>query len=148
MRIYAIRDRLIDYFMRPFFLENDKAAMQAIAEIVNDKEGASAIAQTPHQFELWRLADIEENGEVKGSKEYLGDASGLIRTGVRPDTNRRPGSDESKDQPEPRRSTPSGDRGYPGTLPSTHKNQATAGSEQAPEARPGLQRMARTVSTD
>lgn len=92
MKIYAIRDRLIDYFMQPFFGPSDKQVLAAIAQTVNDQEGKSAINQTPQHFEVWRLGEIDEQtGQVEGDREYLADADSLIRDRVRADAEIRPG---------------------------------------------------------
>jgi len=121
--------------MRPFFLENDKAAMQAIAQIVNNGDPNNAVAQAPHQFEIWKLGEITENGEVKPEKEYLGDASSLIRGDIREDTHRRPGTGTREVAPDPSTGTPGGDRGGTGTLPSTPPDASRTASWQATEAR-------------
>lgn len=92
MKIYALRDRLIDYFMQPFFGPSDKQVLAAIAQTVNDQEATNAINKTPEHFEVWRLGEIDEQtGQVEGDREYLADAASLIRGRVRADAEIRPG---------------------------------------------------------
>lgn len=85
MNIYGIRDRMIDWFIQPpFFAPNDNSAMASLAEIVNG-ETRHAITQAPHHFELWRLGEVnEETGQLVPSREYLADASSLLRGNFRP----------------------------------------------------------------
>lgn len=85
MRLYAIRDRLLDYFLQPFVGPSDRQVKAAVAENVNNTESQHAVAKAPHQFELWRLAFIDEQtGQVEGEREYLCDLNSLVRGGVRP----------------------------------------------------------------
>lgn len=80
MNIYAIRDRLIDYFMQPFIGPDDKMVLAAIAVSVNTPDSKEPIHHAPHHFEIWRLGKIDqETGEVIRDRELLGDASSLVR---------------------------------------------------------------------
>lgn len=84
MKLYALRDRLIDYFLQPFAAPGDKEVMSSLAALINREGNNDPIAQAPHHFELWRLADInEETGKVTGEPEFIGDCSALIRASVR-----------------------------------------------------------------
>lgn len=84
MKIYAIRDRLIDYFMQPFVGPDDKSVLASVARLVNQGEVTSDIAQAPHQFEVWTLGIIQEDGTITPERGYLGDCSSLIRRDIRP----------------------------------------------------------------
>lgn len=86
MKIYAIRDRLIDYFMQPFVGPDDKSVMASVARLVNTGEVTSDIAQAPHQFEVWTLGQVTEEGHLVPERQYLGDCSSLVRN-VRPRIN-------------------------------------------------------------
>lgn len=90
MKIYAVRDRMIDYFLQPFAAPDDKNVLAAIARQVNHQESTDAIAQTPHHFEIWRLGQVEEDGTLTPGKEFIADASSLIRGGVRGATEDQP----------------------------------------------------------
>lgn len=83
MKLYAIRDRLIGYYMTPFPGPSDHQVKAAVANNVNNG-GDHGINKAPHQFELWRLAGFdEETGKVTGEPEYLCDLASLVRRGVR-----------------------------------------------------------------
>lgn len=86
MKIYAIRDRLLNYFMQPFAGPEDKAVLAAIARTINTGDPTSDIVQAPHHFEVWRLAKVTEDGHIEEDRELIADAASLIRPGVR--TNR------------------------------------------------------------
>jgi len=79
MRIYTIRDRLIDYYNAPFVAPNDKEAMAGVAMGINHPESTNAIAQAPHHFELYRLGDVTEEGTIVPNKEFLLDCAALVR---------------------------------------------------------------------
>ncbi|QXP08205.1 MAG: nonstructural protein [Arizlama microvirus] len=79
MKIYAIRDRLINYFMQPFVGPDDKSVLASVARLVNTGEVTSDIAQAPHQFEVWTLGHVTEEGHLVPEREYLGDCSSLVR---------------------------------------------------------------------
>lgn len=84
MNLYALRDRLIDYFMRPFTAPSDQEVMQSIAQVINSGDTSNAVTQAPHHFEIWKLAEIDEQGYVKGEGRCLVcDCSSLVREGVR-----------------------------------------------------------------
>jgi len=90
MKLYAIRDKLIDYFLRPFTAENDKEVMASLAETINNDQNKAPIAQTPSHFEIWILAEVDgETGIVIPKKEFLGDASSLVRPNIREGVNGR-----------------------------------------------------------
>lgn len=83
MKIYAIRDRLVDYFMTPFAAPETKPVMAALATTINSGDH-SDIATNPHHFELWQLGQVQEDGHITPSREFICDLSSLIRPGVRP----------------------------------------------------------------
>lgn len=70
--------------MTPFVADGDKQVMHSLATLINTGAKDHAIAQAPHHFELWRLAEIDEDtGTCKGPPTFLADASSLVREGVR-----------------------------------------------------------------
>lgn len=83
MKIYAVRDRLLDYYMTPFVAPNDNEVKGALARTVNNQEDTNGIAQAPHHFELWELGIVEEDGHITKTRIFVCDCSSLIRTGVR-----------------------------------------------------------------
>lgn len=132
MQIYAIRDRLIDYYLRPFAAADDKEVMASIAHGINQGDQNSALAQAPHHFEIWRLGSVTETGDLRPGKELVADCSSLVRTGVRrsdltgtpapPITAERhgnpPESDGGHPSPDPR-PIPVAPPGAPGTATET-----------------------------
>lgn len=95
MKIYAIKDRLIDYFMQPFVGPDDKAVLASVARLINQGEVTSDIAQAPHQFEVWALGIVQEDGTLTAEREYLADCSSLIRGGIREGRGNQRGSEET-----------------------------------------------------
>lgn len=87
--IYALRDRLIDYFLKPFPGPDDKDVMHSVANAINNPENYNAVAQAPHHFEIWKLCTIDEKGQASGQPSFLADCSTLIRAG-RPTAATRP----------------------------------------------------------
>lgn len=85
MNVYAIRDRLLEYFLDPFVAAHDKAVMHSLSNLINNGANENhAVAQAPQHFELWRLAEIDQNtGSCKGPPSFLCEASSLVRPGVR-----------------------------------------------------------------
>lgn len=81
--IYAIRDRLIDYFLRPFAAQTDKEVLASIANGINQGDKDSALAQAPHHFEIWRLGSVTEEGDLRPGKELIADCASLVRDSIR-----------------------------------------------------------------
>jgi len=85
VNIYAIRDRLIAYYLHPFAASNDKEVLAAVATTINREGNPDAIAQAPHHFELWELGIIDdEEGQITPTRRLVCDCASLIRVGVRP----------------------------------------------------------------
>lgn len=82
MIIAAIRDRLMDYFMQPFAAPGIPQLLSAISrQVTNETE--SDIAQAPHQFEVWKLGQVDDQGHITVERVYLCDCSSLVRSRVR-----------------------------------------------------------------
>lgn len=96
MRIYALRDRLMDYWQQPFAGPNDKAVMQALARSVNNGDTTNDIAQAPHQFELHQLGEVTEDGHIVPQRRFICDCSSLIRANLRS----QPGPEHAEASPE------------------------------------------------
>lgn len=85
MKIYAIRDRLIDYYMQPFPAHSDKDVLNSLANMLSMENNSDPVAQAPHHFEIWKLCEIDnETGLASGKPEFLADCAGLIRPGRQP----------------------------------------------------------------
>lgn len=89
MKIYAIRDRLIDYYMTPFAAPSEKDVLASLAQTINTGDLNSAIAQAPHHFELWQLGLVTEDGHLTPQRQFLADCSSLIRADIRKSTSER-----------------------------------------------------------
>jgi len=79
VNIYAVRDRLIDYYMHPFAGTSDKDVMSAISTAINREGNLDAIAQAPHYFEVWRIGKVNEDGTIEPQRELLGGCESLVR---------------------------------------------------------------------
>jgi len=86
VNIYAIRDRLIDYYMRAFSAPDDKDVLASIAATINEGDPNSALAKAPHHFEIWRLGKVTEEGDLRPGKELIADCASLVRDNIRPAT--------------------------------------------------------------
>lgn len=135
MKIYAIKDRLIDYFMQPFFGPDDKNVFASVARLVNEGELTSDIAQAPHHFEIWRLGEINEEGHIEAKREFLADCSSLIRTGIR--QRGVPGGQEAARPEGGRTGAPVGDREAAGPEGAPIQETAPSAPGDAQEAHPG-----------
>lgn len=91
MKIYAVRDRLIDYFMQPFVGQSDKQVLSALSETIN-RDHTHAIQAAPHHFEVWELGEVDEDtGEIRPKRQLLADCASLVRASVRTDPGAEPG---------------------------------------------------------
>lgn len=82
MKLYAIRDRLLEYFQRPFIGDTDATVLAAVATAINTEANVD-FAKTPTHFEVWVLAEIqEETGQVKATPKFISNCSDL-RRGIR-----------------------------------------------------------------
>lgn len=80
MRLYALRDRLLDYYLQPFVAPNDNAVRASLAQTILQGGDNSAIAQAPHHFEIWVVAEIdEETLKLAPIHQLLGDCHSLVR---------------------------------------------------------------------
>ena len=82
MKIYAIRDRLIDYYLQPFAGPDEKNVLAAISQQVNGK-GDSAIEAAPQHFEIWELGTVDETGHITPTRRLIADCASLIRPDIR-----------------------------------------------------------------
>jgi len=94
MKIYTIRDRLIDYYLRPFAAEGDKEVMASLAEAINNEENQTPLAKAPHHFELWSVGTFHEDGTIEPEHILVADCGSLIRERVRRGEERGPGGSQ------------------------------------------------------
>jgi len=140
MKIYAIRDRLIDYYMQPFLGPDDKNVLASVARLINQGEITSDIAQAPHHFEVWGLGEVQEDGTITAHRELLADCSSLIRTGLRESPADGRGNTTTPQRQRTHSDAPSRNGAHPGThhspVPITPPEPAGA-AEELPEAHRG-----------
>jgi len=113
MKIYALRDKLLNYYLTPFAGNKDQEVLAGIAQAVNNIEENNAIAKAPHHFEIWCLGTVTESGHIEVDKYLVADANSLIRENIRekPITRTNPleyapeGSHKPPDRPSPERGT-------------------------------------------
>lgn len=122
MKIYAVRDRLLDYYMQPFAGPDDKAVLASVARMVNAQGEMSDIAQAPHHFEVWELGVLDEEGHLTPTRKLLADCASLVRPNLRERTHTR----SPEDGPTAEISR--------GKAPSTYP--ATGAGQRAPKAAP------------
>lgn len=130
MNLYAIRDRLIDYYIEPaFFAPDDKNAMAALSLTVNG-DSLHAITQTPHHFEIWRIGRFSgETGDLVQERELLCECSHLVRGDIR----KKPDARTTR-HPLPDNVATTG-RGVPGSHASTSDGTGTGDTQgEAPKS--------------
>lgn len=115
MEIYALRDRLIDYFLPPFTTNGVEEALAAAANTVNLGDATSAITQAPHHFELWQIGTLDKAGHLAPKREFIADCSSLVRGNLRQE--RKAAGNPLEGPKNERTAPPGGDRGSPGTTP-------------------------------
>lgn len=80
MRLYALRDRLLNYYLQPFVAPNDNAVKASLAMTIAQGGDNNAISQAPHHFELWVVAEIDEQDlRLAPIHQLLCDCHALIR---------------------------------------------------------------------
>lgn len=137
MKIYAIRDRLINYFMAPFAGPDQHADIFAAVATQVNGDTNDAICQAPHHFEIWTLGEVQEDGTLVPKREFLADCSSLVRTGIRkgvasPNGNRPPNHAQNES-----RGPLGGDPQPAGTSPTDMANTAPEPPTAVREAHPG-----------
>jgi len=132
VKLYAIHDRLLDHWRTPFVAPNDKEVMTGLANVVNNIKQESDIAQTPHHFECWSLAEIDDNGNVIPKREFIADCSSLIRGNLRKEGTRerdqgQGATDRGGGAPEAPRGPPRAATGDPARQTSREDYEAASG---------------------
>lgn len=107
MKIYALRDRLLDYFKTPFCAENDNDVKAGISSVVSFGQSQDDVSQAPHHFELWQLGEVLQGGEIVPKLDFIADVSSLVRRGIRQNGRATPGN-SGPDGPESERRSSAG----------------------------------------
>lgn len=135
MNIYAIKDRLLNYFMDPFAGRDDKLVQAAMAKHING-DSDETIVQTPHYFEIWRLGHVDDQGHITPHHEFITNCSTLVRS-QRPTAEPSPGT--APETIKGRHSEPGPTPGHtpPETGAAQSASQAAPDVPGAPHPRPG-----------
>lgn len=83
MKLYSVRDTLLNYYLTPFMGHDDHDVMAALAQIVNNGALHEPIHIAPNNFEIWSLAEVDNQGNVKAEKTLIANCNSLIRRGIR-----------------------------------------------------------------
>lgn len=83
MKIFAIRDRMLDYFQPPVCVHRVEDLMAAIAKGINGEgEARNELAQAPDHYELWKIGEVDDQGHIRAERKLVANCSQLIRGGV------------------------------------------------------------------
>lgn len=63
-KVLAVRDRAADVFMRPFNSPSLGTAIRSFADFVNDGKQDSEVYRHPEDFDLYHLADFDDETGV------------------------------------------------------------------------------------
>lgn len=135
MKIYAIRDRLLDYYQQPFIAQDDKPVLGAVSHQLatgNNLDWQNA----PHHFEIWRLGKVTEEGHLEQDRELLATLDSLIRADLRHPI-RKPGIEESEIPPSGRQGSPGVAREDPYPDDSSTTETPHTAAQQAKNTHPG-----------
>lgn len=131
MKLYAIKDRMLNYYMTPFASQDDNAVLASISETVN-LDGQHAIQQAPQHFEIWQIGEVDEDGHITPRKEFLTTCDTLIRPRrSTAEPGKRQAQPDADPSDNPLKSNAGAPRAENGSIPDP--TQATSG--QTPQAR-------------
>lgn len=85
MKLFAVRDRLLDYYMQPFAAPSDKQVLAALSTTINRGGNNDDIAHRPDQFEVWKIAEVTEDGHVVADRQFIANCTSLVRGRIRPE---------------------------------------------------------------
>lgn len=139
-KIYAVKDRLLEYFMQPFAAPGDKEVMGALATTINralKNEEPYDIAQAPHHFEIWELGEVDEDGHIIPSRRLICDCSSLVRGDIRRTEETNEGGNKAVGYQEPDPGEASDTGGRSGAIRGPVPDHAPASRSEAPKENPG-----------
>lgn len=61
LTVFAVRDRALDAFMRPFFMPTEGMAIRSFQDEVNRKDENNPLAQHPEDYDLYTLGTFDED---------------------------------------------------------------------------------------
>lgn len=83
LKIFSIRDRMLDYFQVPVVVNREQDLAAAIARGVNSEgEDRNEIALAPDHYELWQIGEVDDQGNLTSKREFRFNCASLVRRGV------------------------------------------------------------------
>lgn len=70
---------MIGYYLTPFIAPDDNQILASLSAEISREDNKNAVAYAPHQFQVWQLGEIDDEGNLTARKELLCDCSSLIR---------------------------------------------------------------------
>lgn len=70
---------MIGYYLNPFVAPDDNQVLASISADISRQDNVNAIAYAPHQFQVWQLGEINDEGIIKPHKELICDVHTLVR---------------------------------------------------------------------
>lgn len=70
---------MIDYFMTPVICDNEKQALAGISGEISRENNLNPIACVPDQFQVWKLGEIDHEGNLIPGLELICTCNTLIR---------------------------------------------------------------------
>lgn len=83
MKIYSIKDIMLEYFQTPFCAENTNEVMASLSNLVNRIGENHVYAQAPHHYQLWQVGLFTDDGHLSPEREHICDLNSLIRSDLR-----------------------------------------------------------------
>ena len=122
--------------MQPFAAPSDKEVLAAVSRTINSGE-TSDIAQAPHHFEIWQLAEVQEDGHIEPKRELIADCASLVRRDLR--NGRHTANPEATGDPEAHRGPAGRSARIGGAELAALSSAAQGASPEASEVRQGPQ---------
>lgn len=83
MKIFAIRDRLLNYFQRPVMADQAPDVVAAVAAAINNGD-QNDFCKKPEDFEIWQVGEFDqESGAIIPKLTIVTNCLSLIRGRVR-----------------------------------------------------------------
>ena len=83
MKIYAIKDTKAGFIIRPIMHPNDAVAVRDFTNLVNNSNELNQIAMNYTDFELWHIADFDQDtGVITPCLEFLVNGSNVKKVEV------------------------------------------------------------------
>lgn len=100
LKIFAIRDRMLNYFQPPIIVSREQDLLAALARGINGpQEERNEISNAPDHYEVWQIGEVDDQGHLSQSRSFVINCASLIRNGVwNRSFERTPSTDSGPDQ--------------------------------------------------